>query len=287
MNATAENPAPKPGRHRQWLRLTVDSLALALLVAIVFDAYYYEPNHPQVEVYAFPTAKWPKGAKPVRVVQISDLHLTGFGKREQRAIAALRELNPEVRVKTGDFVGRREELPGLEKFLSQLPPVAIKLAVRGNADLALRMPADEYKNFFARFGVQLLINRKVYLSFGPEQICVIGLDDSSTGLADPKTLRDLDPADFNLMLVHSPEGFSSAVKKHVDLILVGHTHGGQIRIPGLRPFWLPKDTARYADGFYRSRGLVMYTNRGLGTTIFPARFNCRPEIAVFELGAKP
>ncbi len=290
MTTPQENLAGKTGRPRRWIRVTVDSLVLLLLAAIVFDAYYYEPNHPQVEAYPFPTAKWPEGQKPIRVAQLSDLHLSSYGKREQRVIRALNELNPEVVVMTGDYFGRKSYLPVMEKFLSQLPPAAIKIAVMGNVEHSLRIPPQAYEDLFARFQVQLLINSKVYLQMGKARICVVGLDDTSSGFYNPNLLHGLAPDDFNLVLAHSPEIFSLVRPNktpNIDLILTGHTHGGQIRIPVLPAFWLPKDTDRYGRGFYRKYGVAMYLNRGIGTTVFPARFNCRPEIAVFELGAKP
>jgi hypothetical protein len=71
--------------------------------------------------------------------------------------------------------------------------------------------------------------------------------------------------------------------KKVDLILVGHTHGYQIHIPGMRPFWVSRYSSQYGNGFYRNQGQVMYISRGIGTVFMPIRFNCRPEITVLRL----
>ena len=152
------------------------------------------------------------------------------------------------------------------KFLSALPGRSLKFACRGNTDIASGLSPAALREEFGRFGVEMLINSRVSAQLGEARIGVLGFDNTSDGRADFSLIPQLSPDDFNLVLMHSPEAFPVPALRQspVDLVLAGHTHGGQILIPGIPPYWVYPDIRRYLSGFYRRPGLTMYVTRGIG-----------------------
>jgi len=283
MNSTEDTQA----RSQSWkksfkTKLLVLGISLFLL-GIAFDSFYYEPTHPKTEFHQFPTKKLKTGQKPLRVIHLSDLHIKTFGKTEQLIVQKVNQQKPDVIALTGDYVDDSQNLPALKKFLGALPSSALKFAVLGNIDHLIGVQPQEFEKIFSEFGFQLLLNSRVKLQIHSISICVIGFDDPSTGRYDLRAIENLSRSDFNLLLAHSPEIYHLIQKGKIDLVLSGHTHGGQIHIPGIPAFWLPRDTRKYGTGFYKKGKPVMYVNRGIGTSVLPARFLCPPETAVFDI----
>jgi predicted MPP superfamily phosphohydrolase len=98
--------------------------------------------------------------------------------------------------------------------------------------------------------------------------------------------KNVDSQRYNLLLSHVPAFAHELLNKHINLILSGHTHGGQVRLPLLPPLYLPRYAGRFVAGHYRvsQHQIPLYVSRGIGTSILPVRFLCRPEIGLFELG---
>lgn len=264
-------------------RIIIYLLILGFVFAFAFDAFYWEPAHPVAEFHRLKSGKYHSGFSPVRVIQISDLHLKKFSTREQRVLKIIDRLKPDIIVLTGDYIEGRFALDSFIKFLSLLPESATKIATMGNIDYIVGIDTKEFEKIFSKYNIKLLLNSDVKLKFGSLKICVIGFEDPSTGRYNLSAIQDLSPSEFNLLLAHSPEIFQLVKGRGVDLLLAGHTHGGQVRIPLIPAFWLPLDTRRYGTGFYENDGLLMYINRGIGTGYVPIRFLCRPEIAVFDI----
>ena len=108
---------------------------------------------------------------------------------------------------------------------------------------------------------------------------MVGLDDAATGSPDLEiALRGVPPDAFVIALFHSPVYFDQLAAR-CPLALAGHTHGGQVRIPLVPAFWLPRGSGRYLAGWYRRDAAEMYVSRGIGTSVLPMRFLCRPELA--------
>ena len=96
-------------------------------------------------------------------------------------------------------------------------------------------------------------------------------------------LRGTQRTPFAILLSHSPQMFMKADLTKFDLVLTGHTHGGQVRLPGLGPLWLPAGSEGYGSGWFYGIHAQMYVSRGVGTSILPIRFLCRPELALITL----
>ena len=151
-------------------------------------------------------------------------------------------------------------------------------AVRGNWENARRNPHE--RAFYERNGVRLLVNEASEVRSG---VWLVGFDDVSTGGPDPNgASRDLPADSFSIALLHSPAYFDSAAGRW-SLALAGHTHGGQVRLPFLKPLRLPEGSGPYVEGWYESKGSRVYVSRGIGTAVLPIRFLCRPELALLTV----
>lgn len=235
----------------------------------------------------------------MRIVQLSDLHLQDVGHHEQRVAERVKELRPDLVLLTGDSIDRRDRLPQLAEFLSLLPAAKEALAILGNWEHWSGVDLRALRTTYARHGVQLLRNESVTLSFPAGRLLVTGLDDLVGGRPDLHTaVRDVAPQRNHLLLAHCPAQRDSLARHggaapfeglqrtdpallEPQLMLAGHTHGGQVRFGGWSPF-RPQGSGRYVSGWYRGGDVDMYVSRGLGTSVLPARIGSPPEIAVFE-----
>jgi predicted MPP superfamily phosphohydrolase len=132
--------------------------------------------------------------------------------------------------------------------------------------------------------VRLLINENARLEDG---VWIVGVDDPATANDDlPGAVNAVPTAATRLLLAHSPDIVPELKIARFDLVLCGHTHGGQVDLPFLNGAWLKDGPTRdYVHGFYSANGSRMYVNRGIGTTTLPVRVACRPELTVFTLHA--
>lgn len=222
---------------------------------------------------------------PVKIAHLSDLHTYGIGKREQRMLALLEAEKPDLIVITGDLVSDAQGYDGLLEVLRRLRAPLGVFVVRGNHENW--HPVDrlkrfgDFKTYFEAAGAHYLFNSSRQAR---EDLWLIGLDDQMTGKPDlEQSLAGVPEAAYTIALYHSPAFFDKGEGKF-ELAFAGHSHGGQIRLPFVKPFWLPVGCDGYVEGWYERDGAKMYVSRGLGTSILDVRFNCRPEIAIITLG---
>jgi predicted MPP superfamily phosphohydrolase len=114
-------------------------------------------------------------------------------------------------------------------------------------------------------------------------VWISGIDDPYTGIAKPDAaLAGIPSGAYTILLFHSP-GYFGHVAGRANLCLAGHTHGGQVRLPLTKPLWMPRGSGHFLEGWYEESGTKMYVSRGIGTSILPIRFFCRPEIAFISV----
>ena len=147
------------------------------------------------------------------------------------------------------------------------------------------------KSLLNESGVVVLDNKNEKIFQGDEYIYLIGVGDPHTGNDNlEKAVTGVEKDIPKILLAHSPDIVNNSEdieKEKVDLILVGHTHGGQVKIPFLRPFWTPTENrGKYASGLFEINDTYLYVNRGIGTTVLPIRFNCSLEVTMIELRKK-
>jgi len=219
-------------------------------------------------------------AEPIELLHLTDVHLRGPGPWLDTLCAHLRELAPpDITVITGDLVTRGWSPATVEAFLSALPAARLgTVAILGNWEHWSGATGSGWQSLLAAHGVQLLVNEAVDL--GPLRL--FGSDDLLAGTADLTPLVALHPRP-TVVLTHSPAHFPAVARPEVALVLAGHTHAGQMRVPLLGVPWVPKGSDAFIGGWYRQGPTWLHVSPGLGWSIAPVRLWCPPELSRIRL----
>jgi uncharacterized protein len=221
------------------------------------------------------------------ILQISDVHIAGWmlDGYLDRVVSQSNALQPEIIALTGDYVYRDVDglAPALEDFFFRLKPSQAKVAILGNHDhwedpvLVLKI--------LERNGVVDLSNRVMVFPRNGGKLYLAGLDDPWEGKDDLASVKDQIPNGSRaILLVHEPDFAPRyAATGKFSLQLSGHSHGGQIVIPGFGAPFLPELGQIFSAGLNQVKGMQVYTNRGIGAVPVRLRFNCRPELTLFTL----
>ncbi len=258
--------------------------ALALNLSEAARSALTEPFRLTIEHHQIHLRRLPRELDGFRIVQLSDIHHSPFTSREQieRAVATANNLQPDIVALTGDYVSKeREYAAPCAELLGTLRARYGVYAVLGNHDHWT--DAALITDLFRAEGITVLVNQGMRFENKGASFWLAGVDDTMVGLEDlPLALAGSSDDEFKLLLAHNPIILRRAARAGVDLVLSGHTHGGQV---SLRP-------ERNASGRPRRRvlkGLVglgntqIYVTRGLGTVVLPVRFGCPPEVSLLEL----
>lgn len=241
----------------------------------------------------------PSSFSDFRIVQISDLHNTTFGFNNKKLINKIKDAKPDIIVMTGDMADiYRPDIDVTLAFAEEVTEIAPVYFVTGNHDVKV-VGREKLLTGLEKAGVTILRNRKTEIEKSGEKIILAGID-------DPKFLDDFmreddrtntknaienlgcDKNTYTVLLAHRAEMIDVFSSCGMNLVLTGHAHGGQIRLPGkggvLAPGqgWWPK----YDSGLYKEKDTQMVVSRGLGNSYFPFRINNRPEIVVAILENK-
>ncbi|WP_019500387.1 metallophosphoesterase [Pseudanabaena sp. PCC 6802] len=264
-----------------------------------------------IERIAIPIPDLVPALRGIKIVQMSDFHFDGLRLSEgllKKAIAKSNEVNPDLVVLTGDYVtDNPQPIYRLAQQLKSLRSRAGVYAVLGNHDLFQRGARDIITDALTQSGIRVLWNDVVY-PLG-EEIAIVGLPDYWAKQFEPKLVMDRIPIHIpRIVLSHNPDSAEDLQPWRVDLQLSGHTHGGQIVIPGIGPIVgkmqtihrsLPKQVTRafpflrpgchkvvdrweWSEGLHKVGNNLLYINRGLGTYM-PGRLFCPPEVTVITL----
>ena len=234
-----------------------------------------------------------------RIAQVSDLHNAEFGENNVRLLELLSESRPDIIVITGDLVDSgHTDIDIAISFAEEAARIAPVYYVTGNHEARLSQ-YDRLRNGLEAAGVSMLEDRAVELERDGEKITLVGLSDPdftvrgdvfgevpamvSTKL---ESLADTESS-YTILLSHRPELFESYASSGIDLVLSGHAHGGQFRLPFIGGLVAPNQGLfpKYDAGLYTESSTQMVVSRGIGNSIIPVRFNNRPEIVMVELFA--
>jgi hypothetical protein len=225
----------------------------------------------------------PKPFSGFTILQLSDLHVDKSTDAMTRLEAILDGLACDLCVMTGDYraltYGRFDRaIEGLQRLVRAIR--APMLGVLGNHDSILMLPALE------AMGVRILLNEATAIERAGTRIHIAGIDDAHYFRVEniEKAAGAIPPDDFSILLSHTPEIYRQAAHADFNVMLAGHTHGGQICLPG--GFALKLNAVlprRLGMGAWRYGTLQGYTSAGVGTSIVTARFNCPPEITLHRL----
>jgi hypothetical protein len=277
---------------------TIILLLLAILITVFGIYIAWENTLLELSKYTISSKRLPHSFLGFKIAHVSDLHNTEFGKDNVKLIQMLEEAEPDIIVITGDLIdSRHTDLDVSLNFAEKAGEIAPVYYVTGNHESRL----DEYEKYevlFKEAGVTVLRDETHRIEKNGEEILLIGLDDPQfTPLSERagKTpsiintkLNNLksDSNAFTVLLSHRPELFETYAGNDMDLVLSGHTHGGQFRMPFIGAFLVPDQglLPKYDAGLFMAGNTNMIVSRGLGNSIIPFRINCRPEIILVTLG---
>lgn len=215
----------------------------------------------------------------IKIAHLTDIHTYGLGRRERKLLKVLDTEQPDVIVITGDSINTTSDYPGLREVLTRLHAPLGVWVVRGNHEDW--WPVDHEEEFYKSAGVRLLVNSSAEVRDG---IWFIGIDDFYAGSPDlKKAFAGVPESAYKVALFHSPIYFEKEAGLS-DLVLAGHSHGGQVRFPFIGAPYSPPFCGKFIEGWFELRGTKMYVSRGIGTSILDVRFLCRPEIAIITVG---
>jgi len=284
-------PLVKPTR-RTFLKRGVITAGFAAL-GLAGYAGLIEPNEVDVQRIGLKVRGLSEAFDGFKVALMSDLHFGPYtGEREiGAAVRAVNELKPDIVAVLGDFVS--EPISGAKaagakkaepcaRVLSGLRSRLGTLAVLGNHDFAT--DPEFVAGALQSHAVVLLRNANLPIEQNGARLWFVGVDDATFRVAQlDQALASVPANEPKILLVHEPDYADYASRYGIAVQFSGHSHGGQVRIPGVRPLFLPELARKYYEGYYRVGELQLYTNRGIGTVGLPFRFLCPPEITLVTL----
>ncbi|MEM1324245.1 MAG: metallophosphoesterase [Bacteroidota bacterium] len=224
---------------------------------------------------------------PIKLLQVSDLHLKSIRWRHRRLIKKINDLQPDLIAFTGDAIEDQKYIDLLDQFLQQIDPTIQKVAIMGNWEYWGHVDVSQLRKLYKRHNCDLLINENRQYRFNEQTINITGIDDWVGSHADYKAATaDLKDADYHVVLTHCPAHKDQIDRERgaekIDLILSGHTHGGQIKFFGFAPY-TPPGSGHYVRGWYNDEATNFYVSSGVGTSVFPFRLGSRAEITLFHI----
>jgi uncharacterized protein len=296
-HANAEISTPAWHSRRRFLKQSAVLVSATPFVAAGYGLLYGRKDVEVVQQHVR-LARLPKGFDGFRIAQLSDIHMGPFttGDYIRRCVAITNGLKPDLIALTGDYIAWD---PGLERrvvsVLASLRAPHGVFGCLGNHEEESETEAY-VSGLFTAQGVRILRQEQTLIRLGADELNLIGIDCPRAQSEDEEEYRRdvnrrlhqqlLMPGTANILLSHEPNVFvfDRAADLGIDLILAGHSHGGQLALEFVhRGLNLSHLFYRYTGGWYEQRSTKLYVNRGIGTTGFPIRLGARPEVTVFEL----
>jgi predicted MPP superfamily phosphohydrolase len=276
---------PAPRRHKPESRpLTIIKSALGEMARVALA----EPFMLAIERQQVFLRRLPKALDGLRLVHLSDFHYGPLtdSRHLERAVKAANDLRPDLIALTGDYISQdRVYAAPCAELVGRLRARFGVFAVLGNHDHWT--DAALLADLFRAEGIQMLINEGMRLELCGESFWMAGVDDTMVGLEDLSlALAGSSDEEMRLLLAHNPIILRRAARADVDLVLSGHTHGGQVTLrPEKSRSGRPR--RRLLRGLGRRGNTQIYVTRGLGTVVLPIRYGCPPEVSVLELRSMP
>ena len=274
------------------------AVAAAVLVALVIWIAWGNTAL-ELNTYTISSSKLPQSFDGYRIAHVSDLHNTEMGKDNEKLLAMLRDADPDMIAITGDLIdSRNTDIEVALKFVREAVKIAPCYYVTGNHEARVN-EYGELKAGMETAGVTVLEDVRTEISMEGATITLIGVNDPSYQtdylFGDSETvlntkLEELHTEDgeFTVLLSHRPELFDAYTDHGIDLVLSGHAHGGQFRLPFIGGLVAPNQGIfpEYDAGIYTEGNTNMLVSRGIGNSILPFRINNRPEVILIELQAE-
>ena len=258
--------------------------SLAITLGQAARAALAEPYLLTIEHHAIELPRLPKTFDGFRIVHLSDIHHSPFTSKEQieRAVNTANRLKPDIIALTGDYISHdRQYAAPCAELLGRLRARFGVFAVLGNHDHWT--DAALITDLFRAEGITVLINEGMRFELGGEAFWLAGVDDTMVGLEDLSlALAGSREGEVKVLLAHNPIILRRAARARVDLVLSGHTHGGQVKLRSEQNA-SGRPRRRLLRGLGRQGETQIYVTRGLGTVVLPIRYGCPPEVSLLEL----
>lgn len=262
--------SPKLFSFKKTIKYSIIFLFVCILYGHLIERNWIEVTHHKIKAPL---------KKPLKIMHLTDLHIDEFGVREEKVLSIIDIEKPDLILISGDSILNIKSYIGLKKLLLKLKAPLGVWSVRGNWENKIKN-SNEIK-LYQETGAGLLVNENKQIF---DNVWLIGLDmrNKKPGIKDAQ--RGVPSNAFKIGLFHAPDFFEKNYK-NFDLVLAGHSHGGQIRIPFLIDLVLDlkKGVGGFVEGWFQKENSKMYVSRGVGTSTLPIRFLCRPEVAIIQL----
>lgn len=272
-------------------------VATILLALIIWTAWGNTAL--ELNTYTILSDKLPEAFDGYRIAHVSDLHNAEMGKDNDKLLKMLREAEPDIIAITGDIIdSRNTDVEIALNFTRAAMEIAPCYYVTGNHEARVS-EYDELKEGLIEQGVALLDDERIELELSGETIVLLGVNDpsfqtdylfgDSETVIQSKLQEIINEEDtYTILLSHRPELFKVYTESKVNLVLSGHAHGGQFRIPFMGGLVAPNQGLfpKYDAGLYTEENTNMIVSRGIGNSILPFRFNNRPEVILIDLYSK-
>ena len=274
------------------------AVAAAVLVALVIWIAWGNTAL-ELNTYTISSSKLPQSFDGYRIAHVSDLHNAEMGKDNEKLLTILRDADPDMIAITGDLIDSRSTNVEIAlNFIREAVKIAPCYYVTGNHEARVN-EYDELKSGMESAGVIVLEDAQTEISLDGDTITLIGVNDPSYQtdylFGDSETVMNTkleelhtENGEFTVLLSHRPELFDTYADHGLDLVLSGHVHGGQFRLPFIGGLVAPNQGLfpEYDAGIYTEGNTNMLVSRGIGNSILPFRINNRPEVILIELQAE-
>ena len=282
-------------KKKKFIFLAVVAIVLvALVIWIAWGNTALELN-----TYTISSSKLPQSFDGYRIAHVSDLHNAEMGKDNEKLLTILRDADPDMIAITGDLIDSRNTNVEIAlQFAQEAMKIAPCYYVSGNHEARVN-EYEELKTGLISAGVIILEDTQTEISIEGQTITLIGVNDpsfqtdylfgdSETVMNSKLTELHTDGEVFTILLSHRPELFDTYAEHDVDLVLSGHAHGGQFRLPFIGGVVAPNQGLfpEYDAGIYTDGNTNMLVSRGVGNSILPFRINNRPGVILIELQSK-
>lgn len=301
----------KKPKSRNTIKQKYIKLAVTLSIVIVIILFCnFQNKHLETTHYTYAAEQLGADLEGYRIVQISDLHNAKFGKDNQKLVDRIRECEPDMIVLTGDLVdSNHTNVDRAVQFVNEIVKICPVYYVTGNHEYWLEASEyDELMSGLTGAGAVILDDQVVEISRGDAKFRLVGLDDRSLSDGTLEALfsdesighdqagqkeetadnENSEKKEFTVVLAHEPQYLARYASAGVDLVLSGHAHGGQFRLPFVGGIVAPDQGffPEYTAGEYYMNGTEMIVSRGLGNSVIPVRLFNYPEIVCVELKTK-
>ena len=275
-------------KRRVIVLITAAVLVLALLIWLL-----WANSSPAATQVTVASGALPEAFEGFKIAHVSDLHNAVFGRKNERLLSLIRAAEPDIIAITGDLIdSRHTDIDSALAFVEAAAEIAPVYYVTGNHESRLDFDAIEPRLIAA--GARVLRNEAEDIGRGGERIRLAGIDDPSFirtgGTAEERAAAELEQlgdggGTFTVLLAHRPELVEVYAEYGAGLVLSGHAHGGQVRLPLLGGLYAPGQglLPEYDSGLYSLGETQMVVSRGLGNSVAPLRVNNRPELVIVTL----